>query len=101
MHTYASMGNILPAGPEEEPPVEHMSPSKRGAAALEGSPMFTPLEVKFKNMSKFADSAKKNMSNNKYPTVDVRGDGIRIAPLAMEIDENMATPEVLRRKRSP
>ena len=99
MHTYASMGNILPAGPEEEPPMEQMmSPSKRGAAALEGSPMFTPLEVKFKNMSKFADSAKKNMSNSKFPTVDVRGDGIRIAPLTMEVDENMATPEVLRRK---
>ena len=70
LNTYASQGNIVTSGPQEDPNLANLSPSKRTAAALEGSPMFTPLEVKFKNMKQFKDSAKKNMSSRKYPTID-------------------------------
>ena len=45
--------------------------------ALDGSPMFTPLEVKFKNMSRFEESAKKNMRGRNYPTIDVSPDDER------------------------
>ena len=55
MHTYASQAitPIAGSGPHENPSHAHISPSKRGAMALEGSPMFAPLEVKYKNLSKF------------------------------------------------
>ena len=72
MHTYASQAVIDP--PQEDPKLANMSPSKRTALALDGSPMFAPLEVKFKNMSKFKESVKKNMSGRKYPTIEVKND---------------------------
>ena len=59
LHSYASQA-VIPAGPEEDPKLAHLSPSKRGAMALEGSPMFAPLEVKYKNLSKFHDISKRN-----------------------------------------
>ena len=70
MHKYASQA-ILP-GPEEDPRLAHISPSKRGAMALEGSPMFAPLEVKYKNLSKFQDIVKRNQSGRKYATIDAK-----------------------------
>lgn len=68
-----------------------MSPHKRTAVALEGSPMFTPLEVKFKNMEKFQESAKKQMNNRKYPTIEVAGDGSRITPNTLEEEPSQMT----------
>ena len=58
LNHYMSQGNIVvaPEQLKEEQRLANLSPSKRGAAALEGSPMFTPLEVKFKNM-KHIDSS--------------------------------------------
>jgi len=85
MNTYASQG-IIPAGPEEDPNLAKLSPSKRTALALDGSPMFAPLEVKFKNMSKFQESAKKNMSGRKYPTIDVTPDDERRNNIQLEDD---------------
>ena len=73
MNTYASQA-VIDTGPHEDPKLANMSPSKRTAMALDGSPMFAPLEVKYKNMSKFQDSAKKNMSGRKYPTIEVKKD---------------------------
>ena len=55
--------------PTEDPRLANLSPSKRTALALEGSPMFAPLEVKFKNMNVFTSSAKKNHAGRKYPTI--------------------------------
>ena len=37
--------------------------------ALEGSPMFAPLEVKFKNMNVFTTSAKKSIGGRKMPNI--------------------------------
>ena len=37
--------------------------------ALEGSPMFAPLEVKFKNMNVFTTSAKKSIGGCKMPHI--------------------------------
>ena len=96
LHAYASMGNIQTLGPVEDINLNQMSPSKRGAAALEGSPMFTPLEVKFKNMSKFEDSAKKIMDNHKYPTIKLNNDGARIHPITVEQLDN-SNPSTQRR----
>lgn len=76
VHTYASQG-VLPTGPQEDPALAKLTAAQRGARALEGSPMFAPLEVKFKNLSKFEESAKKNMSGAKYPTIDVTPDDER------------------------
>lgn len=70
MNTYASQ-SVLPGGPQEDPHLAKMSPSKRTALALDKSPIFAPLEVKFKNMSKFEASAKKNLNGRKYPTIDI------------------------------
>ena len=65
----------------------YMSPSKRTALALDGSPMFTPLEVKFKNLNKFQESAKKNMSGKKFPTIEVNNeDGGRFRHENLEED---------------
>ena len=93
------MGKIHTIGGDEDPNLNSMSPSKRGAAALEGSPMFTPLEVKFKHMSKFEDSAKKNMNSPKYPTIQINNDGARIQPIMIEhVDQ--PPPSTLRRDTS-
>lgn len=59
LHAYASQGNIQVSGSVEDVRLANLSPSKRTAAALEGSPMFAPLEVKFKNLKKIESSAKK------------------------------------------
>ena len=73
----------------------NLSPSKRTAAALESSPMFTPLEVKFKNMKVFENSAKKNMRSNKYPTIDVKEDHInRGDPVELELNNKPTLPRV-------
>jgi hypothetical protein len=53
LNTYASHSNILMAGPQEDPRLMNLSPSKRTAAALEASPLFTPLEVAFKGLPDF------------------------------------------------
>ena len=63
--------------PSEDPRLANLSPSKRTAMALEGSPMFAPLEVKFKNMNVFTSSAKKSIGGRKIqhiisPNKDVR-----------------------------
>ena len=58
------------SGAQEENLLGNISPTKRTAMALEGSPMFTPLEVKFKNMKEFQESAKKNMSGRKFVKID-------------------------------
>jgi len=42
--------------------------------------MFAPLEVKFKHMKPFEDSAKKNMSGRKYPIIDSKDVGTRLVP---------------------
>lgn len=80
MHTYASQGNIIPYGVEEDPQLAKMSPSKRTAAAMEGSPMFTPLEVKFKNMKEFTTSAKKQHDGKKkkFPIMVDKDGGSRV-----------------------
>lgn len=64
--------------------MNNLSPSKRTAAALEGSPMFAPLEVKFKNMRQFKESAKKQMSGRKYPIIDGADDGKRMKDISLE-----------------
>ena len=54
---------------------------------LENSPMFTPLEVKFKSMKKFEDSAKKQMSGRKYAIIDAKKeDGSRMMQDGLEDD---------------
>ena len=69
----------------DDPVINNMSPSKRTAAALEGSPMFTPLEVKFKNLNQFnKESAKKHMSGRKYPIIDGNDDGKRLKDISLE-----------------
>ena len=55
--------------PTEDPRLANLSPSKRTALALEGSPMFAPLEVKFKNMNVFTSSAKKSIGGRKIPNI--------------------------------
>ena len=94
LNTYQSQ-KVITRGPEQDP-YAAMSPAKRTAAALEGSPMFTPLEVKFKNMSKFEDSAKKIMRSHKYPTIDVKETGNeRADPVALEHNQsNNVLPKV-------
>lgn len=78
LHAYASQGNIHVSGSTEELRMTNLSPSKRTAAALEGSPMFTPLEVKFKNLTKIESSAKKQTSGRKYVVIDQKGMGARM-----------------------
>ena len=78
LNTYASHGNIIPYGVEEDPQLAKMSPSKRTAAAMDGSPMFAPLEVKFKNMKEFTGSAKKQQSGRKYPIMVDKDGGSRV-----------------------
>ena len=51
--------------------------------------MFAPLEVKFKNLSKFQESAKKNMSGSKYPTIDVTPDDERRDRRQLEEDPSL------------
>ena len=97
LHTYVSQA-VLPV-PQEDPTLANMSPSKRTAMALDGSPMFTPLEVKFKNMSKFKESAKKNMSGRKYPTIDIKNGGQRVQNIDLE-EDNSALPQTLHRNGS-
>ena len=54
---------------------------------MESSPMFAPLEVKFKSMKKFEESAKKNMSGRKYATIETRNDvGTRLQTDGLEDD---------------
>lgn len=49
--------------------------------------MFAPLEVKFKSMKKFEESAKKNMSGRKYATIETRNDvGTRLQTDGLEED---------------
>ena len=85
LHTYASQGNIIPYGVEEDPQLAKMSPSKRTAAAMEASPMFTPLEVKFKNMKEFTTSAKKqHNTKTKFPIMVDNDGGSRVIQDGLE-----------------
>jgi len=55
-----------------------LSPAKRATMGMEQSPMFTPLEVKFKSMKKFESNAKKNMSGRKFTTIETKEVGTRL-----------------------
>ena len=63
-----------------------LSPQKQSAAALDGSPMFTPLEVKFKNLKPLEESAKKAMSGRKYPVINSKEIGARVEKPELEPD---------------
>ena len=74
--TYAANVNVVHAEPQPE--IGYFSPSKLATAGLEQSPMFAPLEVKFKNLKKLDDSAKKHMSGRKYAKIDNNAIGARM-----------------------
>ena len=81
--------NVMQVEPLVEPKVNLLSPSKQSAAALEGSPMFTPLEVKFKNLKPLEESAKKAMSGRKYVAINSKEIGTRMDKPELEEQSSM------------